>query len=96
MCEDTLPKSQSKVLIVAIPMGENGEIFSRVAEAFYMQHDYAQALVYYQRALDLFTARNSLAGTIARSAAPEPATSTSVITIALWSCTTAAWRSSKS
>ena len=57
-------EAASKTFLAIAGLGENGEIFSRVAEAFYMQHDYAQALVYYQRALDLFTAQNSLAGTI--------------------------------
>jgi len=57
-------EAASKTFLAVAALGENGEIFSRVAEAFYMQHDYAQALVYYQRALDLFTAKNSLAGTI--------------------------------
>jgi tetratricopeptide (TPR) repeat protein len=57
-------EAASKTLLAVAALGENGEIYSRVAEAFYMQHDYAQALVYYQRALDLFTAQKSLAGTI--------------------------------
>ncbi|HET6980287.1 MAG TPA: tetratricopeptide repeat protein [Pyrinomonadaceae bacterium] len=57
-------EAASKTFIAVAELGENGEIFSRVAEAFYMQHDYTQALVYYQRALELFTAQNSLAGTI--------------------------------
>ncbi|HEY0764140.1 MAG TPA: tetratricopeptide repeat protein [Pyrinomonadaceae bacterium] len=58
-------EAASKTFLAVAELGENGEIFSRVAEAFYMQHDYAQALAYYQRALDLFTSQNSLAGTIA-------------------------------
>src|SRR5215510_13544095 len=57
-------EAASQTFLAVAGLGENGEIFSRVAEAFYMQHDYAQALVYYQRALDLFTAQKSLAGTI--------------------------------
>jgi tetratricopeptide (TPR) repeat protein len=57
-------EAASKTLLAVAALGENGEIFSRVAEAFYMQHDYAQALVYYQRALELFTAQNSIGGTI--------------------------------
>jgi tetratricopeptide (TPR) repeat protein len=57
-------EAAGKTFLAVAALGENGEIFSRVAEAFYMQHDYAQALVYYQRALDLFTAHNSEAGTI--------------------------------
>ncbi len=59
-----LYEAATKTFLAVAGLGENGEIFSRIAEAFYMQHDYAQALVYYQRALDLFTANNSLAGTI--------------------------------
>ena len=58
-------EAASTTFLAVAELGENGEIFSRVAEAFYMQHDYAQALAYYQRALDLFTSQNSLAGTIA-------------------------------
>ena len=57
-------EAASKTLLAVAALGENGEIFSRVAEAFYMQHDYAQSLVYYQRALELFTAQNSVAGII--------------------------------
>src|ERR1044072_2525766 len=57
-------EAAGKTFLAVAALGENGEIFSRVAEAFYMQHDYTQALVYYQRALDLFTAQNSLAGII--------------------------------
>lgn len=57
-------EAASKTLLAVAALGENGEIFSRVAESFYMQHDYAQSLVYYQRALELFTAQNSVAGII--------------------------------
>lgn len=57
-------EAAGKTFLAIAGLGENGEIFSRVAEAFYMQHDYTQSLVYYQRALDLFTAKNSLAGII--------------------------------
>jgi tetratricopeptide (TPR) repeat protein len=57
-------EAASKTLLAVAALGENGEIFSRVAEAFYMQHDYAQSLVYYQRALERFTAQNSVAGII--------------------------------
>lgn len=57
-------EAASQTFLAVAALGENGEIFSRVAEAFYMQHDYAQALVYYQRALELFTAQNSQAGII--------------------------------
>jgi hypothetical protein len=39
-----------------------GQNLVRVAEAFYMQHDYAQALVYYHRAMDLFIATNNFGG----------------------------------
>ncbi|HKU74499.1 MAG TPA: tetratricopeptide repeat protein [Pyrinomonadaceae bacterium] len=59
-----LYEAASKTFLAVAGLGENGEILSRVAEAFYMQHDYAQALMYYQRALDLFTSQNSVAGTI--------------------------------
>jgi tetratricopeptide (TPR) repeat protein len=57
-------EAAGKTLLAVAGMGENGEIYSRVAETFYMQHDYTQALVYYQRALDLFTTQNSPAGII--------------------------------
>ena len=42
-----------------------GESLSRIAETFYMQHDYTQALTYYLRALDYFKPQNSFAGMIA-------------------------------
>ena len=42
-----------------------GESLSRVADAFYMQHDYGQALTYYLRALAYFRPQNSPAGMIA-------------------------------
>lgn len=42
-------EAASQTFLSIAALGENGEVFSRVAEAFYMQHDYAQALVYYQR-----------------------------------------------
>lgn len=57
-------EAAGKTFMAVAEFGENGEIFSRVAEAFYMQHDYAQALRYYDRALEIFTAKNSLAGII--------------------------------
>jgi len=41
-----------------------GESLSRVAEAFYMQHDYGQALIYYLRALEFFRPQNSRGGMI--------------------------------
>lgn len=42
-----------------------GESLSRVAETFYMQHDYSQALIYYLRALEYLRPQNSFAGMIA-------------------------------
>ena len=42
-----------------------GDRLSRVAEAFYMQHDYAQALTYYLQALVYYRPQNSPAGMIA-------------------------------
>ncbi|HEV8431322.1 MAG TPA: tetratricopeptide repeat protein [Pyrinomonadaceae bacterium] len=57
-------EAAGKTFLAVAGFGENGEIFSRVAEAFYMQHDYGQALVHYDRALELFTSQKSLAGTI--------------------------------
>jgi tetratricopeptide (TPR) repeat protein len=42
-----------------------GESFTRVAEAFYMQHDYAEALTYYLRALEFLRPQNSIGGMIA-------------------------------
>jgi len=57
-------EAASKTFLAVAGFGENGEIFSRVAEAFYMQHDYRQALLNYERALDLFTVQNSAAGKV--------------------------------
>ena len=57
-------EAASKTFLAVAELGENGEIYSRVAEAFYMQHDYAQALRHYEHALELFTAQNSVAGSI--------------------------------
>ena len=42
-----------------------GDSLSRVAEAFYMQHDYAQALTYYLQALEYFKPQNNPGGMIA-------------------------------
>lgn len=42
-----------------------GDSLSRVAEAFYMQHDYGQALSYYLQALEYFKPQNSPGGMIA-------------------------------
>ena len=42
-----------------------GESLTRVAETFYMQHDYAQALSYYLRALEYLKPQNSPGGMIA-------------------------------
>jgi tetratricopeptide (TPR) repeat protein/CHAT domain-containing protein len=42
-----------------------GDSLSRVAEAFYMQHDYGQALIYYLQALEYFKPQNSPGGLIA-------------------------------
>lgn len=41
-----------------------GESLSRVAEAFYMQHDYGQALTYYLQALEYFRPQKSFGGMI--------------------------------
>lgn len=42
-----------------------GESLTRVAEVFYVLHDYSQALTYYLRALDYLKPRNSFGGMIA-------------------------------
>jgi tetratricopeptide (TPR) repeat protein len=42
-----------------------GESLTRVAEVFYMLHDYSQALTYYLRALEYLKPRNSFGGMIA-------------------------------
>jgi tetratricopeptide (TPR) repeat protein len=42
-----------------------GESLTRVAEVFYMLHDYSQALTYYLQALEYLRAQNSFAGMIA-------------------------------
>ena len=55
----------SKAFLKVAEWSEGGESLSRVAEAFYMQHDYAQALSYYQRALEHFSTQNKPAGMIA-------------------------------
>ncbi|HEX6718812.1 MAG TPA: tetratricopeptide repeat protein [Pyrinomonadaceae bacterium] len=55
----------SKAFLRVAEWSEGGESLSRVAEAFYMQHDYAQALSYYERALQHFNSKNELAGVIA-------------------------------
>ena len=56
--------SASKTFLRVAEWTPGGESLSRVAEAFYMQHDYGQALVYYLRALEHFKPRNSLAGMV--------------------------------
>ncbi|HKG45406.1 MAG TPA: tetratricopeptide repeat protein [Pyrinomonadaceae bacterium] len=55
----------SKTLLRVAEWSPGGESLSRVAEAFYMQHDYGQALTYYLRALEHFRTQNSAAGMIA-------------------------------
>jgi tetratricopeptide (TPR) repeat protein len=42
-----------------------GDSLSRVAETFYRQHDYGQALTYYLRALEYLKPQNSIGGLIA-------------------------------
>ena len=47
---------------------ESGENLVRIADAFYMQYEYGQALVYYKSALDFFQKRQMTAGMISATA----------------------------
>ena len=55
----------TKTFLRISSLNENGENLVRVADAFYRQYDYSQALVYYQRSLDYFSRQNNAAGAIA-------------------------------
>jgi tetratricopeptide (TPR) repeat protein len=58
-------EAAKKAFLRVAEWSPGGESLSRVAEAFYMQHDYSQALIYYRQALDYFKPQNSPAGMIA-------------------------------
>jgi tetratricopeptide (TPR) repeat protein/CHAT domain-containing protein len=58
-------EAAKKAFLRVAQWSPGGESLSRVAEAFYMQHDYSQALIYYRQALDYFKPQNSPAGMIA-------------------------------
>ncbi|HEU4835238.1 MAG TPA: tetratricopeptide repeat protein, partial [Pyrinomonadaceae bacterium] len=58
-------EAAKKAFLRVAEWSPGGESLSRVAEAFYMQHDYSQALMYYQQALEFFRPRNSVGGMIA-------------------------------
>jgi tetratricopeptide (TPR) repeat protein len=57
-------EAANKAFLRVAEWSPGGESLSRVAEAFYMQHDYSQALLYYLRALEYFRPQNSFAGMI--------------------------------
>jgi tetratricopeptide (TPR) repeat protein/CHAT domain-containing protein len=57
-------EAAKKAFLRVVEWSPGGESLSRVAEAFYMQHDYSQALMYYRQALEFFKPQNSLAGMI--------------------------------
>jgi tetratricopeptide (TPR) repeat protein len=45
-------EAAAKTLVRVAGLNENADSLLRIAEAFYRQHDYAKALVYYERSLD--------------------------------------------
>ena len=57
-------EAAKKAFLRVVESSPGGESLSRLAEAFYMQHDYSQALTYYRQALEYFKPQNSLAGMI--------------------------------
>lgn len=57
-------EAASKTFLRVADWSPGGESLSRVAEAFYMQHDYIQALAYYERALTYFVPQSSYGGMI--------------------------------
>ena len=54
----------AKTFLRAASLRENGESLVYIAEAFYRQHDYANALVHYQRSLAYFEQQKNAAGMI--------------------------------
>ena len=54
----------SKAFLRVSELATNSENLVRIADAFYMQHEHAQALVYYQRALEKFQSEAKTAGLI--------------------------------
>src|SRR6185436_19807136 len=58
-------EAAKKAFLKVAEWSPGGESLSRVAEAFYMQHDYSQALLYYRQALQYFRPQNSPGGMIA-------------------------------
>lgn len=54
----------AKTFLRAASLRENGESLVYIAEAFYRQHDYANALVHYQRSLAYFEQQRNAAGMI--------------------------------
>lgn len=54
-----------KAFLRIVEWSPGGDSLLRVAETFYMQHDYGQALSYYLQALDYFRPQNNPAGMIA-------------------------------
>jgi tetratricopeptide (TPR) repeat protein/CHAT domain-containing protein len=57
-------EAAKQAFLRVVEASAGGESLSRLAEAFYMQHDYSQALTYYRQALEYFRPQNSLAGMI--------------------------------
>lgn len=60
--------ASTKAFLRVSEVNYKGENLVRVADAFYMQHEHAQALVYYQRALEMFKSEANEAGLISATA----------------------------
>ena len=58
-------EAATKTFLRISSLHENAENLVRIADAFYRQHDYTQALVYYQKSLEHFGRKNNAAGVIA-------------------------------
>src|SRR5688500_6827366 len=58
-------ESATKTFLRISSLRENAENLVRIADAFYRQHDYSQALVYYRKSLEHFGRQNNAAGAIA-------------------------------
>ena len=55
-------EAAAKAFLRVSELSHNGENLVRIADAFYRQHEHAQALVYYQRALETFQSEAKTAG----------------------------------
>jgi tetratricopeptide (TPR) repeat protein len=58
-------EAAQKSFLRIVEWSPGGDSLTRVAETFYMQHDYGQALNYYLRALEYYRPQNSFGGMIA-------------------------------